>query len=120
MIPAAELAQIQRDLVAAACDQSCVIQHKTTTAGPTGEPLSNWATTATTVAGLRMPTASELANYAYAIEDKAAWTVLLPIATVVSPQDHLLIGGQTLEVHILLAPRSYPGCLAVIAAEVKP
>lgn len=120
LLSAAELAQIQVDAVAAVCDKSCVIQSKTTTVGSSGEPVPSYTTVATTVAGMRLPTAGELANYAFAIEDKAAWTVSLPVGTPVAPQNLLLIEGQKLEVHILLTPRSYPALLNVIAAEIKP
>jgi len=115
----AELARIQADAVAAACDKTCIVQRKTTTPGSSGEPLASYATIATTVAGMRLPTAGELQNYDYLIGDKAAWTVVLPVGTPVRAQDELLIEGQTLEVHILLTPRSYPVLLSVIAAEIK-
>ena len=68
---------------------------------------------------MRQPTAGELQNYAFEIADKAAWTVMMPIATDVTHGDHLVIEGQTLEVHILLNPRSYEVFHSVIAVEMK-
>ncbi len=44
---------------------------------------------------------------------------MMPIGTDVTHQDRLLIDGQTLEVHILLNPRSYEIFHSCIAAEVK-
>jgi hypothetical protein len=122
MVSSAELAHIQADLAAAVCDKPCVISQKTSTRDAYGQATEAWATISppTQMAGLSQPTAGELTNYAYAIEDKAAWTVRFPIGTVVGPQNRLLIEGQTLEVHIVLTPKSYPGLLCVIAAELKP
>lgn len=120
MVPASELALIQRDMVAAVCDKSCDIYHKVTTTDVYGTAIDTWPTkAATVVCGMRQPSAGELANYDYEIGDKAAWTVVFPVATVVNHQDHLVIEGQTLEVHILLTPRSYPALLDVIAVEIK-
>lgn len=120
-VSSAELAQIQSDLVAAVCDKTCVVQAPSSVAADGyGSKSKTYSTVATTAAGMAQPTAGELQNYAYVIEDKAAWKVHLPVATVVAPQYHLLIEGQTLEVHILLTPQSYPGLLDVIAAELKP
>lgn len=120
MISAAELAQIQSDAVAAVCDKTCVVQRATTiTKDGYGSETKPYTTIATTVAGMTQPSAGELANYAYIIGDKAAWTVRLPIGTDVTHQDHLIIDGQTLEVHVLLNPRSYEVFHSVIAVEIK-
>ena len=120
MVPASELAQLQKDMVAAVCDKSADIYHKVTTTDIYGTAVDTWPTkNATVVCGMRQPTAGELANYDYEIGDKAAWTVEFPVATVTYEQDHLIIEGQTLEVHILLTPRSYPVLLDVIAVEIK-
>ncbi|SRR5258708_15105175 len=119
LLSTAEQAQLQADFVAAVCDKTCVVSRRATTSGSSGEPLGSYATIATTVCGMRQPTAGELANYAYEIGDKAAWTVLMPIGTDATHQDRLTIEGQTLEVHILLNPRSYEMFHSVIAAEVK-
>lgn len=117
-ISAAELAQIQADMVAVVCDQSCVVQRKTTTPGTIGEPVASWATIETTVAGLSEPSANDLQNYDYLIGDKATWKVRLPVGTNVRTQDHLLINGATLEVHVLLVPQSYQALLTLLAAEI--
>jgi len=119
LLSTAEQTQLQSDFVAAVCDKTCVIQRATTASGSYGEPNKTYAPIATTVAGLRQPTAGELQNYAYEIADKAAWTVMLPVATDVTHGDHLIIEGQTLEVHILLNPRSYEVFHSVIAVEMK-
>lgn len=119
VLDATELSQIQADLVAAVCDKTCQIQRKTRTSDGMGSFTETWNTIATTVAGLRQPTAGELANYAYRIADKAAWTVMLPIGTSVQEQDHLIIEGRTMVVHIALDPHSIPGLLPVIVAEVR-
>lgn len=122
MVPvsAPELASIQAEAVAAACDKSADIYHKVTTPDQYGTAVDTWPTkAATVVCGMRQPNAGELANYDYEIGDKAAWTVVFPVNTVIYEQDHLVIEGQTLEVHILLTPRSYPALLDVIAVEIK-
>ena len=120
MVPASELAQLQKDMVAAVCDKTCQIYHKATATDNYGTSVDTWNVLSATVpAGMRQPSAGELANYDYEIGDKAAWTVVMPVGTVVNHQDHLVIEGQTLEVHILLTPRSYPALLDVIAVEIK-
>ena len=120
MVPASELARIQADMVAAVCDKTCDIYPKVTTPDAYATPLDTWPTKSATVpCGMRQPSAGELANYDYEIGDKAAWTVVMPVGTVVNHQAHLVIEGQTLEVHILLTPRSYPTLLDVIAVEIK-
>jgi hypothetical protein len=119
MLDATELAQIQSDLVAAVCDKTCVIQRKTVTSDSMGTDTEVWNTIATTVAGMSQPSAGQLANYDFKIGSLAAWQVHLPVGTNVQEQDHLIIGGQTLDVQVLLDPHSYPGLLPVIASEVK-
>lgn len=119
LLSSAEQAQLQADFVAAVCDKTCVVTRRPTTSGSSGEPTGVYAQIATTVCGLRQPTAGELQNYAFLIADKTAWTVLMPAATDATHQDRLIIEGQTLEVHVLLNPRSYEMFHSVIAAEVK-
>ena len=119
-VSASELASIQSDLIAAVCDKACLIYRHTGEANdPYGSQTPTYMLINTTVAGMAQPSAGELANYDYVIGDKAAWTVHLPINTDVTHQDHLVVEGQTLEVHILLTPKSYPGLTSVIAAEIK-
>lgn len=120
MLSAAELAQIQSDAASAACDQTCVISRATTqTPDGYGTKAPTYTDIVTTVAGLSQPTAGQLQNYDFKIGSLAAWQVKLPIGTNVQEGDLLLIGGQTLKVHVLLNPRSYPALLTVLAAEVK-
>ena len=119
-VSAAELAAIQSEAQAACCDKTCQIYRKASlTSDGYGSDTSTLTLHATTVAGMRQPTAGELANYDFMIADKAAWTVHLPIGTDVQHQDQLLIEGQYLEVHVILTPKSYPALLDVIAAELK-
>lgn len=119
-IPAAELAKIQADLVAQACDKVCVIQRGTTATDTFGNPVEGgYATVHTTVAGMRQPTAGQLQNYDYRIGSLAAWLVLLPYGTDVLVNDWLIIETQTLYVHVLLNPHSIPGLSCVLAAEMK-
>lgn len=118
-VSASELASIQADVQAAACDKTCVIQRKTASSDGMLSETESFSTIATTIAGMRQPSGGELANYEYVIGSLAAWTVLLPVGTNVTHQDHLLINGQTLVVQVLLDPHSYPALLPVIASEVK-
>ena len=126
-VSVAELASIQADAVAAVCDKTCQIYRDLTPTTPdkyggsTSSPTNtaNYTLMHTTVAGMAQPTAGELQNYDYIIGDKAAWTVHLPVGTDVLERDHLVIEGQTLEVHILLTPQSYPALLSVLTAEIK-
>ncbi len=119
-VSAAELAAIQADAVTAVCDQVCVVQRKGARV-PTsqGGNSATYATIETTVAGMAEPTAGQLTNYQYLIGSLAAWTVRLPVASVAQELDHLVIGGQTLEVKKVLRPRSYEALKTVLAVEVK-
>lgn len=118
-IGADELLSIQNDAVDAACDKTCEIYRKTRTPDGMGSSTETYNLIETTVAGMAQPSSTELANYDYAIGDKAAWTVRLPIGTDAIAQDHLLIEGNTLEVNILLDPKSYEIFHSVIATEIK-
>lgn len=123
-ISAAELAQIQADAAAAACDQVCTIQRATRTPLPSGGASVAWGTVlqhgATTVnAGMAEPTAGQLANYGYLVGSLAAWQLKFPVGTDVLEKDQAIIAGQTLNVVKILNPRSYPALITVLAAEVK-
>lgn len=120
-ISAAELALIQADVQAIALDKTCTIERASLNTSDTyGSPTKpSYSTIATVMAGLAEPTAGQLQNYDYLIGSLAAWQVKLPVGTDIQHQDHLLIDGQTLEVHVILTPRSYATLLTVIAAEVK-
>lgn len=124
MLDATELAQIRTDAVAAALDMTCVIQRKTITKDTLGQATEAWNTIATVKAGMTQPSAGELQNFNFMIEDLAAWNVKLPYGTNVAAQDHLLITGaysqQTLVVQVILEPRSYAALTTVIASELKP
>lgn len=120
-ISAAELASIQADVAAAALDKTCQIQRlPSLTPNSRGVPdESSYGTIATVAAGMRQPTSTHLANYAYAIEALATWLVHFPVGTDVQRLDHLVIDGQTLEVQIILTPQSIPALLSVLATELK-
>lgn len=126
-VSASELAAIQQEAVSAVCDKTCQIWRNTTSGTPdiygssssSRDNTADYTLIATTVAGMSQPSGGELANYAFEIEDKAAWTVHMPIGTDVTHRDHLVIEGQVLEVHILLNPKSYEIFHSVIAAEIK-
>jgi hypothetical protein len=126
-LDAAELAQIQADLVAMVCDKSCQIYRDTaaTTPGIYGSSSSSKSDTGaytlmhTVVCGMAQPSGGQLANYDYLIADKDAWTVHFPVGTDVQERDHLVVEGQILEVQILLTPQSYQGLLSCLAAEIK-
>ncbi len=118
MISASELARIQADAVAAACDKSCVIQRKTVTPDGYGTGTEVFATIATVSAGMTQPTGTQLQNYDFLIGSLKAWQIKFPIGTDVKHQDHLVISGQTLVVQVILDPRSYPALLTVLASEI--
>lgn len=118
-VSAAELASIQADAAAAACDQSCTIKRNVRTPEPGGGATTTLTTIATVNAGMAEPTAGQLTNYGYLIGSLAAWQVKFPVGTNVQEQDQLVIAGQQLNVVKILAPRSYPALLTVLATEVK-
>ncbi len=118
MIPASELTQLQSD-AAALLDKVAVIERKTTALDGYGTETETYSQINVVAAGMAIPNAGELTNFDYAIGDKASWKVRLPYGTDVQVDDHLLIEGQTLEVHILLTPQSYAVFTNVIAIEIK-
>jgi hypothetical protein len=137
-IRASTLTAIQAQAVAITCDLPCTIMRSTAGVEDAyGTKTPVYTLIATTVCGLQEPTAGQLQNYDYLIADRAAWTARLPIGTDLAHQDHLVIGCvpattlypsptlypwadvQTLEVHVLLTPRSYPVLLSAIVAEIK-
>ena len=118
-ISSAELASIRADIQAAAMDQTCVVQRKTTVDDGLGSKSESWATIATTVCGMTQPGAGLLENYGYKIGSLATWQICLPYGTNVAELDHLIVSGQTLDVQVLLDPRSYPACVMLLASEVK-
>ena len=123
-----ELAAAQVEFAAVFCDKSCQVWRDTGKASPGtyGSSSSGRSNTAaytqqsTTTAGLAQMSEAELMNYNFEIEDKAAWRASFPIGADIQVQDHLVIEGQTLEVHILLTPESYPMLLQAVVAELKP
>lgn len=119
-ISAQELAAIQAD-AAATLDKPCVINRKTTTKDKYGSQSTVWNKISPNglMAGLTQPTAGQLQNYAYAIASLATWQVHLPVGTDVQHQDRIVVDGQTLEVQVVLTPRSYAALLTVLASELK-
>lgn len=119
-ISSTELAQIQADASAAACDKTCVIRRKTSnTSDSVGTSTPTLSVIATVNAGMAQPSQQLLQNYEYLIGSLSAWLVKFPVGTDVQHQDQLTIDGQVLEVHVVLTPRSYQALLTVLAAEVK-
>lgn len=128
MITAQELTQIQADWAAAFCNLSCIIQRKTKISDGFGSSSETWAaiSPATLKAGMSQPSQQLLMNYGYRLESLNTWAVKLPYGvlmtnnTPIQAQDHLIIGGYTLEAHVALDPRSYPGLELWLAAVLKP
>ena len=119
-ILAAELTAIQTEAVAAALDKTCVIKRATVQAADTyGSHTKTYTTVATVMAGMSEPTAGQLANYDFMIGSLAAWQIHFAVGTDVQHQDQLLIDGETLEVNVILKPRSYQILLTVLASEIK-
>lgn len=114
-----ELAQIRTDAAAAACDKTCQIYRPTITHGTTAEAIPSYTLLSTTTAGMTQPSAGLLQNYDFLIGSLAAWQVKLPYGTDVQHRDRLVIDGETLEVQVVLIPRSYEALRTVIASEVK-
>lgn len=117
-IPATEIAQIQAD-AAALLDKSCSIQRKTRTADGAGSFTEVYATLDTVNAGLSQPTQQLLQNYDFLVGSLSTWLLRFPVGTDVQHQDHAIIDGQVLEIHVVLTPRSYQALLTVLAAEIK-
>lgn len=121
-VSSVELASIQADASAAACDKACVIQRATSyTLDTQGGKQPNYTAISPDdlLAGMAEPTAGQLTNYGYIIGSKAAWQIKLPVGTDVQENDHLIIAGQTLNVVKILSPRSYQALITLLAAEVK-
>lgn len=123
MITAKELAQIQHDVVAVTCSFPCTIQRGTITKDVYGSEFEIFTTVEDTVCGMSEPSAGQLQNYDFLIGSLAAWQVKLPYGTNIQHYDHLLVTGeqtqQTLEVQVILEPRSYASLLTVLASEIK-
>lgn len=121
-VSSAELAQIQADLAAAVCNLPCVVQRKTKTPDGSGSNSETLATISPSglKAGMSQPSEQLLTNYGYRLESLNSWVVKFPIGTSIQSQDHLLINGYTLEAHVALDPRSYPGLELWLCAVLKP
>jgi hypothetical protein len=114
-----ELMQIQADVASAALDKDCDILRGATSNDVYGSQTETYSTVNTVKAGMTQPSSGLMQNYAYAIADLASWAVHFAVGTDVRHRDRLSIEGQLLEVHVILDPRSFPGLLTVIAAELK-
>jgi len=127
-ITAAEMASIQSDLAVAVCNLVCTVQRKTKTPDGLGSSSEMWSTISPNgfMAGMSQPTEQLLMNYGYRIESLNSWLVKLPYGvlmannTPIQAQDRFIIGGYTLETHVALDPRSYPGLEIWLAAVLKP
>jgi hypothetical protein len=121
-ISASELASIQADVSAVACDKPCQIQRPNKTGDPYGsksEPSLITISPNGLKCGMRQPSAGQLQNYDYKIGSLAAWVLVFPVGTNVQEQDYVLVEGQKLVVQVLLDHHSYPALLPVLASEVK-
>ena len=125
MLDAAEMALIQQDVAAVACDLPCQIQRSVTTPGAPGAPtVVTWPVVSQPglLAGMKEPTAGQLTNYEYMIGDMATWHIQFPTGTDVRELDRLVITEasgipRTLSVVKLLQPRSYSALVSVLATE---
>lgn len=100
-------------------DQTCTIQREVQTPDGAGGHSSTWPAIATVACHVNQPTPQLLQNYDYLIGSQSAWLVRVPVGTNVREGDRLIVGGQTLKVQVILAPRSYPIALRLLAAEVQ-
>lgn len=114
-----EMTMIRDTLAVAALDTTAQIQRKTNTRDVYGTETETFATVATVQCGVSNPTASHLANYAYAIADVATFLVLLPYDTDIRIQDHIVIDNEPLVVQIQLSPQSFSGLQGVLASVVR-
>jgi len=117
-VSACELAQLQSDAASAVCDQACTITRATLTDEPQGGHTSIRSTVVITLAGLQMPSATQLQNFGFETGSLAAWIVRLPIGTDVRSEDWLLIGSDVLIVNRVKVPQSYPILITLLATEV--
>ena len=123
MVPvsASELASIQAEVAAAACDLSCQIERSSISYGAGGATVT-WPVQSTVKCGMTEPTAGQLTNYEYMIGSLAAWHIRFPVGTDVRELDRLVITEnsglvRTLSVVKLLQPRSYTALISVLATE---
>lgn len=123
MLDQSELAQIQADAAAVACDLPCLIERSQNTLGAGGYTTA-WTVVSPTglKVGMTEPTGGQLANYEYMVGDLATWHIHAPFGTDVQELDRLVITGkdgtvQTLSVVKRLTPKSYPALTSVLAAE---
>ena len=118
-VSASELASIQRDLVAAVCDKTCVTKRPTKSQDGMLSESVTYNLVETTVIGLSEPTGSQLQNFDYKIGTLKAFQGKMPVTANVQEQDHLDVDGQELIVQAILTPRSYAGLLTVLVTEVQ-
>jgi hypothetical protein len=125
VMSASELAQLQKDVAAVACDLPCQIQRSNITYGAPGTPaVIAWPTVSQPglLCGMTEPSAGQLTNYEYMIGSLAAWHIRFPVGTDVRELDRLVITEnsglqRTLSVVKLLQPRSYSTLISVLATE---
>jgi hypothetical protein len=125
MVPVgvAELASIQAEVAAAACDLPCQIERSVITPGAPGAPTTvTWPVQSTVKCGMTEPSAGQMTNYEYMIGSLAAWHIRFPVGTDVRELDRLVITEasglvRTLSVVKLLQPRSYTALISVLATE---
>lgn len=97
-----------------------VIQRKTMTSDTMGQETEVWATVSSPdlLVGMRQPGPAELQNYDFLIGSLSTFQVHFPNGTDVRHQDHVIVGGLTLVVQVLLQPRSYSAYTDTLASVV--
>ncbi len=124
MITASELAAMQAT-VAGAFDLTCIVNRAALTSDGAGgnskvySPVTQASGSTSVGCNLAQPSQQLLQNYDFLIGARSTWLVGLPVGTNVQEDDHLAVGGQTLEVNILLDPKSYHTRLHVLASEIR-
>jgi len=117
----AELASIRAEAASAACDTPCTIQRSTITKDAWGSETQTYNTISPSgmLAGMKPPTAGQLANYDFLIGSLEAFQVQFPYGTDVQREDHLIIGGVTLVAQADLSPQSYNALVTFLATIVR-
>jgi head-tail adaptor len=118
MISAPDLAAMQAT-ANASMDTSIHVQAVTRTSDGAGGFTETWATVATVNGNLAQPTGQMMQNYDFLIGPLATWLVRVPVGTVISRDNQLVIGSLTLRVQVVLQPQSYQTSMRLLASEVQ-
>ena len=119
MINATDMAAMQAVSVAS-LDLACTITHTTSsTDDGLGGTVPGASTSVTITCTAKMPSAGMLAQYSNLIANRKAYRVRVPLATVVSQGDRVVIKSETLTVQVVFAPESYATALLFLATVVE-